>query len=809
MQSIAKKLSIALLVIVVLLFVSVYLSTPYLVRHFAKQPLADFGLTLDDSSYVTYNLLTSTLTIDDLVLLDTQGKPAASVNSLDINLHLYRLIFKTLHIDTVHLDGGHIDIQKNADEMIVAGVNLAKLPKTDEAEHEEIPQEDAADQSAPNAYKVSLDELVIEGFALNTQLDGHKNSFSLNKFTLQDVEVDAQQQALSFELDSRLDDSVFSFTTELEVSEQRGQATVELDLQKLDLTNYAHLIPDENVSLAGELSTKAAARIQLDGSDIQITLAELLLDLNKLDAGFSPWLYSADGHNIGGSDISIRFNTETNQLIVDSELEVALVAGQVAIAEKQNVLLAWDNIQLDPTIEITGEQQQVSIGKLSLEQLQLSKLLDSERPAPVAQIGELVINQIDYLGDRVEIRDILLDQGQASLHVRNDKSIENLVDFSALSSSSAQGASVAEPATAPATESPNSVETSADSETAPITFSLAELKFESPFIVSIKDESVSPAYQQQLSISEFNVGAIDTALSDGITPISLKVKDDEYFAIDFAGRISPFGDKLNADLQGKLTELTLTQVSPYMKDSLGFEMKSGQLDIDLDVAIEEDELAGSTRLNMRGLEMTKSNDYEQGTIKEGQAMPLNVALNMLKDNQGNIDLDVPVSGNVADPSFGISSFLGLILKKAAMSQAKTYLMQTFVPYANVVTVVMSGADYLLKLRLEPLVYQAEQVEISDVQLEYLGQLTQLLLDQDEVQVKTCAISTPADIGLSYSVKLTEEQTHSLVKLGEQRQQIVKSYLVKQGNVPSSRVLACAPEIDLSEDASPRIELKTD
>ncbi|MFT6268032.1 MAG: hypothetical protein ACJAVV_000837 [Alphaproteobacteria bacterium] len=48
-------------------------------------------------------------------------------------------------------------------------------------------------------------------------------------------------------------------------------------------------------------------------------------------------------------------------------------------------------------------------------------------------------------------------------------------------------------------------------------------------------------------------------------------------------------------------------------------------------------------------------------------MPLNIALGLLKDDSGNIDLDLLMRGNVAQPSFGVESFVTLIIKKAAMS----------------------------------------------------------------------------------------------------------------------------------------------
>jgi hypothetical protein len=143
-----------------------------------------------------------------------------------------------------------------------------------------------------------------------------------------------------------------------------------------------------------------------------------------------------------------------------------------------------------------------------------------------------------------------------------------------------------------------------------------------------------------------------------------------------------------------------------------------------------------------------------------------------------------------------------------MSQAKDYLLTTFVPYAQVLTVALSGAEYLLKVRFEPLILQPMQSSLDEANQQYLAQLVLLMQDKPELQLKTCAISTLADLGASDGLPLTVEQVAQLKDLGTMRQSSLKRYLVDQG-IASSRVLYCAPELDKAVDALPRVELKTD
>ena len=135
-------------------------------------------------------------------------------------------------------------------------------------------------------------------------------------------------------------------------------------------------------------------------------------------------------------------------------------------------------------------------------------------------------------------------------------------------------------------------------------------------------------------------------------------------------------------------------------------------------------------------------------------------------------------------------------------------MATFVPYASVVSVAISGAEHLLKIKFEPLVFQTGEVVLSEENQQYLTELVLLMKDKPELQLKTCAIGTYADLAVAASTTLNADQQASLKTMGSERQNNLKRYLVEQ-EIASSRILYCAPELDTAEDAQARIELKTD
>ncbi|MCW8833831.1 MAG: hypothetical protein OQK03_10960, partial [Colwellia sp.] len=189
------------------------------------------------------------------------------------------------------------------------------------------------------------------------------------------------------------------------------------------------------------------------------------------------------------------------------------------------------------------------------------------------------------------------------------------------------------------------------------------------------------------------------------------------------------------------------------------------------------------------------------------ALPFNMAISMLKDSNGDVELDVPLSGSTSDPSFGVSSIVTLITQKAIWMATQDYLLTTFVPYANIVSAAMKVGEFALKLRFDDLNYQTKQIEPNALQQAYLQSFIALMQDKKDTRVNICAISVPADIDLAAGKEITDKKhILQLKELAEQRESAFKDYIIKHGNIASSRLLLCAPKIDSSKGAQPRIEL---
>ena len=163
-------------------------------------------------------------------------------------------------------------------------------------------------------------------------------------------------------------------------------------------------------------------------------------------------------------------------------------------------------------------------------------------------------------------------------------------------------------------------------------------------------------------------------------------------------------------------------------------------------------------------------------------------------------------GDFNSPTFGVASFVSLVTKKAIESTAKSYLLKTFVPYAEVISMTISAGGFILKTRFEDLEFEPNTYELVDSQSTYMQQFIALMKEKENTQVKICATSTSIDLKASELVfESDKEATDFLAELAGLRMKAFKSHSVNNG-IDSSRLLLCAPKINLSDDSKPSISI---
>lgn len=143
-------------------------------------------------------------------------------------------------------------------------------------------------------------------------------------------------------------------------------------------------------------------------------------------------------------------------------------------------------------------------------------------------------------------------------------------------------------------------------------------------------------------------GSVSAITSGSPTPAHVEIDGDvnEYGAATIRGSLDMFDPKRVMDLELDFRNIEMPDLTPYTVKFAGREIADGRLDVDLSWSIRDGRLEADNRMVIRDLKLGDKVE-SPGAL----SLPLDLAVALLTDTQGRIDLAVPVSGDLDDPQF--------------------------------------------------------------------------------------------------------------------------------------------------------------
>jgi hypothetical protein len=161
-------------------------------------------------------------------------------------------------------------------------------------------------------------------------------------------------------------------------------------------------------------------------------------------------------------------------------------------------------------------------------------------------------------------------------------------------------------------------------------------------------------------------GELTTIDSGSAAPsrIALEGRVDEYGLARVNGQVRMSSPTDSADIGVVFRNIEMPPLSPYTVEFAGRKIARGKVDLDLNYKLDKRKLDATNRIVIDELELG-----EKVPNPNAIDLPLGLAVALLKDANGRIDVDMPVSGDLDDPEFGIGkviwkAFVNLITKVA-------------------------------------------------------------------------------------------------------------------------------------------------
>lgn len=548
-------------------------------------------------------------------------------------------------------------------------------------------------------WQLSKGKLTLNDWQLQRRKGGEFARFK--QLALTGIALDGSKQALQID----------------RVTLQAPAVSAVLDAnQQLDLATL--LIPQPPVKTSKAAKPAAPAKpwrwslkqTRIEQGQLKLTESSsgkpLLRELSALTLALGPL-----GSQSGQSSPLTLSGALNNQAKLDFDGDLALAPFSLNGEIKQQGLpLSWAQPYLQDLLRISVRDGQLASrtklalatdAKGALSKLELSGGLDIDRlnvldradNQRLLQIEQLQLSGLHYdgLSQQVKIDDILLRKPFARIEINEDR-VTNV-----------QQLLLPQPATGkPASSGP-----------AP-RVSIAQVRTEQGNL-RFADRSLSPEFVvdiASLSGQSRHISNIPGQRSE----LAFNGKVDRYAPVTIRGGTNLLIEQPVLDVAVTFNNLELTTFTPYSSTYAGYAIDKGQLSMKLNYQLHGNRLEGDNDITIKKLQLGEKVKSEQA-----KDLPLGLAVALLSDANGVIQMNLKVKGNLDQPDFSLGNIfwdvLGNTLRKAVTS-----------PFSLLASLAGGSED------LDELPFLPGEPDLTPTQQEKLTKLAQALKDRPKLSM---------------------------------------------------------------------------
>jgi uncharacterized protein involved in outer membrane biogenesis len=187
---------------------------------------------------------------------------------------------------------------------------------------------------------------------------------------------------------------------------------------------------------------------------------------------------------------------------------------------------------------------------------------------------------------------------------------------------------------------------------APVPIRIAKVTLQNG-TVNFTDYFVKPNYTVNIG----RLGGRVTGLSsvDGtVADLDLRGTYAKTAPVQILGKLNPLAAQSYLDIKATVNGVDLTSFSPYSGKYAGYAIEKGKLSLDVTYKLENRQLTADNKVFIDQFTFGEPVDSPDAT-----KLPVNLAISLLKNNRGEIDINLPISGSLDEPEFSVG---GLIVR---------------------------------------------------------------------------------------------------------------------------------------------------
>ena len=648
------------------------------------------------------------------------------------------------------------------------------------------------------------------------------NEFNFEHFPFISQLAQLDQLHGHIELGAEIDTRLGEQNTLIEITKQ-------LKVDHLAVKNSDLSLDNSKLQLKGKIALNIGDDIQFD-SDSQLSLTDTsirLVEQTIKHAGLQ-WqgqvTSSMPGHTGQNAILPVHLNGDLvseGLSVFDHKYGIELVKHQKLSINDINTKQSGDlNVA---SVTLHGLQALIATNEHANNTSATSK--------PFVDIGELKVDQITaQTSQTLTIDNISIQQSHIQLTISENGEIESFTPFNTPQDEPSEAQQ--DTATATDVETATTQAPAQDGESA-WSFAIKHMAIKGDDnTLRLHDASVQPTVKLALAPYTLELDHLDSTRPHNNSALTFNGKLGQYTQLNVEGELTPLDYAENTALKVKLQDFNLPAVSAYSGKYLGYTLKRGRLNLNSDVIISQNQLDVKNTFRMHRLKLGVKDKDQLESMSEQLAMPLDKALDLLRDGKDRIKLDIPVTGSLDDPQFKLNQIFNRAMGKAIKVATLSYIKNALQPLGTVLFVT-NVLTKVTEMRFEPVLFQPGSAVLNEEGHVYLDKIGTLLNERPKMALTLCGVVTESDrqtLIAEERAKQAEQQAQSesktassaqetpataseptidrdrLIAIADQRSALIKDRFVNENGIDPQRLFICVSSLDAEVEGQPRVEI---
>ncbi|MCX7079415.1 MAG: DUF748 domain-containing protein [Pseudomonas sp.] len=178
------------------------------------------------------------------------------------------------------------------------------------------------------------------------------------------------------------------------------------------------------------------------------------------------------------------------------------------------------------------------------------------------------------------------------------------------------------------------------------------------------DFSLTPNFATAVQELNGSIGTIDSRQAKPAS-VDIKGKVDRYAPVIIKGSVNPFDPMAALDIATSFKRVELTTLTPYSGKFAGYRIRKGRLNLDLHYMITKGQLKAENKMVVEQLQLGEKVDSPDAVD-----LPIRLAIALLKDSDGKISIELPISGDLNNPQFSVMPIIWQTLRNLVLRAAE-------------------------------------------------------------------------------------------------------------------------------------------